>query len=290
MTGRRLLIPTVFLLPLLPLPGCAALADGAAPCDRTAEHSATVDAEGAALLRVAASAGSLEIRGEEGLATVEVAGTACASDTGLLEEVRLEARREGDEVRIRARLPDTDGGERAALDLEIRVPEGMDLQAEDSSGPVTIRAVGSVELTDGSGPVTLIRAGEVKIVDGSGDLDVREVRSLEISDGSGPIRVRRVAGPLAIDDGSGSIEVDGVTGEVDLSDGSGSLLLRRVTGSVRISDGSGDLRVEEIEGAVELSDGSGDVVVSGVGGDLRIRGSGSGDLEVENIAGRVTIR
>src|SRR5437763_1631 len=112
--------------------------------DYTAPRNATVDAQGAARIRVEAGAGSLKIVGRSGISEVRVHGTARASRREWLDDIKLKAERHGDEVSIVVDIPNDDrgwgDGERA-LDLDIEVPNRVALDVEDGSGDAERRGV-----------------------------------------------------------------------------------------------------------------------------------------------------
>ncbi|MEM7356133.1 MAG: DUF4097 family beta strand repeat-containing protein [Acidobacteriota bacterium] len=242
---------------ILMLTATAAIAWGD-DCDHTAPREEVIDAAGAELVEIDASAGFLRVLGSDGAGQIQVRGEACASSERLLEDVQLEVRQSGDRVRIDVEIPDSSWGRSstARLDLVIEVPSNV----------------------------------AVEIDDGSGSIEVRNVASAEIDDGSGSIEVRDVAGDLAIDDGSGEIEAINVAGEVRIDDGSGAIDLRQV-GSVMIDeDGSGEIDIEEVYGDVMVrSDGSGSISVRDVDGDFTVRRDGSGGINHRAVAGLVDI-
>lgn len=251
-------LPRLLAVPLLiPLAACAFLEGNAlaAQCDVTGQRGADVDASGAVALAVSAGAGDLEIRGRSDLDRVRVAGEACASSEALLEEVGLEARREGDRVVVETRMPDTEGRGQAEMDLVLEVPASL-----------------SVELSDGSGPI-----------------DVRDVAALDVDDGSGSIEIVGIAGPVRIEDGSGSIDLAEVRGAVRVHDGSGSIEISAVEGDLVVEDGSGGLTIRRVRGSVRIDDGSGGISVVDVTGDLVVEEAGSGSLEIDRVAGQVSI-
>ena len=250
-TSRRLLVP--FAAASLVWAGATTAED----CDYTADRDETIDAAGAELVEIDASAGFLRVHGSEGASQIQVLGEACASSEGLLEDIRLIARRSGDRVQIVADIPENRWGRSTArLDLTVELPSGV----------------------------------EVEIDDGSGEIEVRGVASADIDDGSGEIEVRDIAGDLQIDDGSGEIHVNDVGGEVRISDGSGEIDLRRVGSVVIEDDGSGEIDIEEVYGDVMVrSDGSGSISVRDVDGDFTVRRDGSGDIDHEAVAGLVSV-
>jgi hypothetical protein len=137
----------------------------AAQSDYTARRDTTLDARGARRIEVEAHAGTLRITGVTGLTEVRVRGTARASDRGLLDRIRVDARRQGDVVIVRADIPDERDGrgwrigwrgdDYRGLDLVIEVPAGIAADVEDGSGEVEIRRVGALDLRDGSGSIDI---------------------------------------------------------------------------------------------------------------------------------------
>ncbi|MGI9272028.1 MAG: hypothetical protein ACR2QT_09655 [Woeseiaceae bacterium] len=109
----------------------------------------------------------------------------------------------------------------AAVDLEVRVPQGLEIFIDDGSGPVTVIGVASVAIDDGSGSIEIAGVtGDVMVDDGSGDISIRDV-----------------GGTVTIDDGSGSIDVKNVEQDLEIvDDGSGSVRIADVRGSVRHDD------------------------------------------------------
>ena len=214
----------------------------------TDPRSATVDADGAQSLFVEARAGMLRIEGRSGISRVRVTGTAYASRREWLDDIRLLARRVGDEVRIVADIPETRGpsfGESVrGLDLVIEVPANLAVAVEDGSGEVEVRGVAELEIDDGSGELVIEDiGGRVRVTDGSGELRIRNVRGdLWVRDGSGEITAEGIHGSVHImDDGSGSIHVDDVGGDFVVEhDDSGSISFDNVKGSVRVPRRRGD--------------------------------------------------
>jgi hypothetical protein len=206
---------------LLALAPAAASAQNYPGDGYTAEREADVDARGARRVEVEGRAGFLRVRGVEGLTRVRVRGTARASRREVLERIRIEARREGDVVVVRADVPDRRDDDRwgddlRALDLTVEVPRGIAANVVDGSGELEVRGVGALDLKDGSGEIDVEDVGPTRIDDGSGEIRVRDVRGdLRVSDGSGSIEASRVRGSVTVErDGSGGIDVRGVDGDL----------------------------------------------------------------------------
>lgn len=243
---------TILLLAAAVASPAAALWDD--DCDETGHRSASAPAEGVKRVRVDARAGDLKIVGRPGATKVEASGEACGSTAGRLADVRLDAERKGDEVRVTVTIPDGQGS--AQLDLEVIVPAGAELIVDDTSG--------SMEITN--------------------------VAALQVDDNSGEIEISDIAGDVTIDDNSGEIEVRNVRGQVRIKDGSGEISIADA-GSVRIdSDGSGEITIDRIAGDVYIDeDGSGSINVASIGGDFTVDDDGSGGIDHKDVRGKVTI-
>ena len=210
--------------------------------DYDAQRTATVNAAGATSVRIDARAGQLRVTGRADLTEVRVRGTARASSRDLLEDIKVEAVRNGNQVEVRALLPeirDSRWNESAILDLVIEVPATLALDVDDTSGDMAIESVGA----------------KVRIEDSSGDIRVRDVGDVWIRDSSGGIDVRGVKGSVDIDDdSSGEIEVYDVTGSVHIGrDSSGSIDVSRVGGDFVVEhDGSGTIDYDGVKGKIDI--------------------------------------
>ncbi len=228
----------------------------------TALRNAVVDANGARVVEVEASAGTLRVEGRAGLRQVQVRGTARSSSRELLGQIKMIAERRGDVVFIKSEMPDEEwrsnrDNHSAALDLVIEVPQGMNAEIADGSGELEIVNVGSLELTDGSGEITIAGAGGgVSITDGSGQIRIENVRGdVRVSDGSGDINVRNVAGSFTVKtDGSGGISADDIRGSVIVeNDGSGEIDATKVGQAFTVeSKGGGSIRYSQVSGQVDI--------------------------------------
>jgi len=128
-------------------------------------------------------------------------------------------------------------GKGPTIHLEVRMPEGMSLAAEDGTGSVTISNVrGNLYIDDGTGSLSLTDiGGKVEIKDGTGSITVNGVGGdIWIDDGTGDIEVRGVAGSVTVNDGTGNIEVSDVDEDLIIIDnGTGNVHYANVKGQVR---------------------------------------------------------
>ncbi len=229
---------------------------------------------------IEARAGDLVVHGGQDR-DVKVEGKACASSTELLENTKLEIRRDGNTVYVRTVMPDIGdmifGFNRYAyIDLTVTVPKTATLKIDDSSGDMLVEDVQSATITDSSGDQTLQRIAG----------------ALDVTDSSGEIKVANVGGELRLKDSSGAVHVDGVQGDVVVDlDSSGDLDIRRVTGKVHVvTDSSGDIEIVDVKRDVIIDDdSSGGIRVRDVGGNFTVGSDGSGGIHYERVAGDVRV-
>ena len=226
-----------------------------------AARNAVVAAEGVRLVRISSAAGVLKIDGRKGQTNVVVNGVARGSNRGMVEDVRLVTRREGDVLVIHPRMPER--GYRfwrvwnPSLDMSIEVPAGMALEIADESGDVVIQGVGPVRITDGSGDISM----------------------------------KGITGMVRVRDGAGNVDIGGVDGDVEVRDGAGRIRVNTITGTFRVgSDGSGSILARAVAGAVIIGrDGGGHVEVDRIGGDFAVEKKDGGRVKFNDVKGSVRI-
>jgi hypothetical protein len=228
---------------------------------------------------VEAGAGDLVVRGAEGR-DVKVDGKACASSAKLLDEIRLEIRRDGNTVYVRTVMPEMSmglfGSHNPHMDVTVAVPKTATAKIQDSSGDLEVTDVAAAAIQDSSGDQSLQRI--------AGDL--------EVQDSSGEIKIGDVGGGLRLRDSSGDVDVDNVRGDVVVEvDSSGDLDIRRVTGGVHIlNDSSGDIEIHDVKRDVTIDDdSSGGILVQDVGGNFTVGSDGSGGIRYERVTGSVRV-
>jgi hypothetical protein len=249
-------------------------------CEHSAPRTGNSAGPGIERVVVEAGAGDLVVRGGSGQ-DVTVDGKACASTTKLLDQIKLEIRRDGNTVYVRTVLPEMNVNlfglsHSARLDVTVAVPKAATLKIEDSSGDMEVTDVHSATIADSSGDQTLERI--------AGDLDV--------ADSSGEIKIAGVGGGLRLKDSSGDVDVNEVAGDVVVDvDSSGDLDIRRVTGGVHIlNDSSGDIEIHDVKRDVTIDDdSSGGILVQDVGGNFTVGSDGSGGIRYERVTGSVRV-
>jgi hypothetical protein len=246
----------VILLALIALPSFAH-----AECAFQAERKLDIDAAGIDTLKLATGAGDLEVRGEAGLDRIEVRGKACASEEAALAGLGLEQNRSGASVSVSTRIPDHDNGislwgsNYAYIDVVVRMPATLALEARDSSGDIDFDGIGgNVQLTDSSGDIELDDlGGNATVADTSGDIELRGLAGTFTvsSDSSGDIRITRVKGDALVrEDSSGDIDFDDVAGSASVGrDSSGDISFHGIGKDASVgADGSGDVRATDVRG------------------------------------------
>jgi hypothetical protein len=231
-------------------------------CEYEKQIDQTLDLSDAQTLTILARAGDLEVHGKPGTDSATIRGTLCVSEEEWLEQSGVEAR-SGADAEIEVYLPKTSGwswsGNRYAyLDLNVQVPDGIEVKVKDSSGDIEIEGLADVSVKDSSGDIELEDiSGTVTLEDSSGDI--------ELGDISGDVIVES--------DSSGDIDGDGIEGNV-----------------LVIKDSSGDIRFRNVGKNFTVErDSSGDIVADTIGGDFEVQRDGSGEIRSSNVSGTVKI-
>lgn len=184
-----------------------------------------VSSRGVDTLSIDAGAGSMEVTGVPGADKIMVTAIIQVPEKNedeareiINEHLTLSLEKGAEMAELKSFFEDSgwnwgsDGN--GSVRIEVRVPEQLSLDIEDSSGSITIDGVrGNIEINDSSGSITMSNVG----------------------------------GNVHVDDSSGSIKADGVGGDIFVEDGSGSIKIEHVGGSVRVDDGSGGIRVSDVE-------------------------------------------
>jgi hypothetical protein len=221
----------------------------AAWTDYEEKRDLTMDADGMETLQIEAGAGALDVTGVPGSSKIVVAALIRVPDADadeaaqvVREDLVLSLDRDGRNAGLKAFFENRSRsfGDSPSVSLDVRVPENMSLDIEDSSGAIELRNLkGSIKLDDSSGSIRMTDVGgDLHVRDGSGSVVINGAGgNVEIIDGSGSITVTRVKGSVTVEDGSGSIEVNDVAGDLLIAeDGSGSIDYSDIAGRVDTDD------------------------------------------------------
>lgn len=259
----------------------SAFADG---CAFEAKRDLALPAGGVKTLKLQTRAGDLRVTGVAGLANIELHGRACATSQAQLDALQLQHSRSGDRLEVITTAPEENSfklfsDNYAYIDLEVRLPQELALDLDDSSGDIEIRDAGAIEMRDSS--------GDIRIRDPRGDVTIRDT--------SGDIRVEQARGNVTVvADSSGDIVIDGASRDVVVEDdSSGDIEITRVSGNARVGhDSSGDIRFRDIGGNAEVgSDSSGSIHARGIRGDFSVRAKSGGNRNIDyaDVGGRVSL-
>ena len=155
------------------------------------------------------------------------------------------------------------------VDVDIRVPKGIKVHAENGAGAIT---------SDGlsGGLYAKVHDGSVTDSHSSGEdyLDT----------GSGDVHVSAHQGTAKADTGSGDAVFEDVTGdEVYADTGSGDVTMQHCKAALLYADtGSGDVKLDDVQGSLHLDTGSGGVDGTGViSGEKIYADTGSGHVHLD---------
>ncbi|MBI3268622.1 MAG: DUF4097 family beta strand repeat protein [Planctomycetes bacterium] len=276
-------------------------ADAGASAEDRVEQ--TISLEGAARVTLANPRGPTRVRVGEGADVRVVAVRVQRADTTeeaarLLAEHPLTVEREKDGVTIRQEAVQTriHQGPLAleasgpTVALEVTVPAGTELRANNGTGELTVKGpVGAVELDSDFGAVSASGVrGDASLTSKSGAVSLEDADGgcLTLKTGFGGVRVQRAKGVLKGETVSGAVHVREWSGErADLSSGFGRITLVGMAGTVTASTSSGSVSGEDLSGGCyTLETRFGGVTAKRVKGDLKAH-SASGAVSVEGQEG-----
>lgn len=237
-------------------------------------------------------------------------------------EIDVSASRQGDRYAIRVTYPprvdirinfwelvlgdhdEENVGPSHELDLQVQVPEALDVRLVSASGDVVTRglagrqslgttsgdcavggAKGVVEIRTVSGDARLEGARRASVHSTSGDIEAVPGGPLEAESTSGDIDVEQAPDSLVLGSTSGDISVDGAPRGLEARTGSGTIGARAVAGTVSVhaTSGSVDLALVAPLASADLASSSGDLEVSlgsGLGARLELA-SRTGDIDCD---------
>lgn len=162
------------------------------------------------------------------------------------------------------------------VDVDIRVPKGIKIHAENAAGVITADGLtGGLYAKTHDGPVT----------------DAHSSGEDYLDTGSGEVHVTDHQGTAKADTGSGAAVFENVTGdEVYADTGSGDVSMKHCKAPLLYADtGSGDVNLEDVQGSLHLDTGSGDVDGTGVtSGEKLYADTGSGHVHLDGDLSAVT--
>lgn len=169
-------------------------------------------------------------------------------------------------------------------DLEIWVPEGMeilvqkvegDAEIEDLSGLLTLRGVG--------GDLDLDRTGEAHVDAVGGDLDAKKVASLDVISVGGDCSVERIAGAVKVTNVAGDLDAEGL-GALQLVNVGGDCTARHIESDFSVGNVGGDLRASDLVAQLSSVTVGGDLSLHVKGGGLKAMAGGDLHLSIDALS------
>ncbi|MDZ7860257.1 MAG: DUF4097 family beta strand repeat-containing protein [Candidatus Krumholzibacteriota bacterium] len=159
-------------------------------------------------------------------------------------------------------------GAEIEMDLEIRVPESMEISVMTASGDVELSNILlNARISTSS--------GDVKAENLNGRLEV-DVSSADITaENIGRIVVKSVSGDISAQKVKGDVDVSVTSGDLDLVDVEGDIVITTVSGDIRVDNARGSATVKGTSGSVDIFGVTGAVEALCASGDIFIKASPS---------------
>jgi len=162
-------------------------------------------------------------------------------------------------------------GSRVSVDYDLKVPRSALLNAQTSSGEITI-----------SNPVARVTASSA-----NGSITVSEVAGdAELSSTNGQITTGRIGGRLSITATSGNMNIGEVASTLNARCSNCNISARGLRDDASVRTTNGSIELERIGGRVNAETTNGRIRINDVGGDV-ITTSYSNSITVTNARGRV---
>lgn len=175
--------------------------------------------------------------------------------------------------------------------LEFKVPAGITINADNSSGDITITGINSASHKVGSSSGDIVIrdvVGDLNVRSSSGDLSLEGIEgNLDARSSSGDQVFNNVSGDITFVASSGDVEINGCTGYIKGETSSGDIELDKVIGAFELEASSGDIEARnmQIQGKSSFISSSGNIKL-GLDQDINSLDyeakSGSGDITIGN--------
>lgn len=150
-----------------------------------------------------------------------------------------------------------------AVEIDIEVPEGSELDAAGYASHVYEGRLGRVDIQGSLGVVRMDRTGRLRVRNSAGD-----------------IHVGRADGPVDLHTATGRIHIGTIDGSGELRSSTGDLHVGEATGDLRLKTAYGDITVEHAAASVDAKTPYGAIRVGEVGGGSVVLQTGFGELEI----------
>ena len=205
-------------------------------------------------------------------------------------DLRVQLENRGGRLEVRAEvLPNTCTN--CGVDLEFRVPAGLDLDLETALGSVVaIGPARSLTAKSDAGNVSAKGTGAASVTLGTalGNVSLEGAQGqIELSSDAGNVTVRDANGTVNAQTSLGFVEATGVRGSLELRSDAGNVTLRNARGTVTAQTSLGEVRLEN----VEFAPGSENRLFSDAGNvsASRVRFDGGAEISGTTDAGEVSV-
>ncbi len=176
--------------------------------------------------------GSVEIAGSD-QDTVDVSGTKYAASQELLDQLKIEVVKTGDEVQIRTVRPSERRGSMGAK-FVIRVPRKVELERVSTSN-------GSIHVNDVEGPARLHTS--------NGSVHADNLKgSLDVSTSNSGIEVEDFTGSAVLQTSNGRVRAEGVSGQLEAHTSNGGIIVHLAK-----ADSGHPVRLDTSNGSIDLT-------------------------------------
>ncbi|MFA6233190.1 MAG: DUF4097 family beta strand repeat-containing protein [Bacteroidota bacterium] len=157
----------------------------------------------------------------------------------LAESARVEIKGSGDQVTVRAGLPDNmkgDDDRGIEIDVHVTLPAGSKLGLESKFGAVDVTGV----------------KGSVKVETGFGEVRIKECANLDLTSSFGEVSLGGITGSMIVESKMGEIKAYGVPGG-KIKSSYGEVEVTRPSGPVDINSSMGEITVKGCRGGTVTS-------------------------------------
>lgn len=189
------------------------------------------------------------------------------------DQTKITFTTEGDAIFVRAADASSTAADPISIDMELTVPEGMNVEARGRSGDLAVNSLkGSVDVSS--------QHGDIRLQDISGNAKL-EVDHCDL------VRTSHVTGTVDVEGSGKDIQIDNVAGQVTISGRfSGDLEFRDLSQPLHFESDQTDLRVDKLPGNIEMD--LGELRGTNIGGPMRFV-THERDVHLDDFTGPLTV-
>src|SRR5262245_2794004 len=205
-----------------------------------------------------------------------------------------------DRIDIRTVYPRSQGT-RVAVDYDLKIPRDAVLNAQTSSGEITVSdPVARVTATSTNGPINVREvAGDTTLFSTNGQITTGRIGGLlNVTTSNGNMTIGTVESTLSARCGNCNISARGIRDDATAQTSNGSIELERIggrvnaetaNGRIRINDVGGDVITSSYSNSITVMNARGRVAATANNGSVFIQNAGEG-ARVTSVGGSVEIR